>query len=264
MSTRRVTPKASTPLATNGGSRLEHVLSVGMSNLSINKPTVTPEKAAELSFANAHKAPIMSLSTVVLCKTRSVVPTANIGVKWETWPPGGEEEKVQKWLAKIEDALSILPNVGGNRNNIHSLVDSVKKMRDLGGVASPISANKFVLGYYVYLLQVVESALRSAQAQGSTDPSFERNWPGIVRAVDKKAAKLAKDALNDPDITDAVRHEIFAYFNYCNELIYNYFTEGNIMNNPELARNTSPELTQYLYERGTAEILRGMTQVEWQ
>ena len=160
MSARRVDPKASTLPAKNGGLRLDHVLSVGMSNLSINKPTVTVEKAAKFSFANAHKAPILSVSTAVLRKTSGVVPKSDIGVKWDTWSPGEEEAKVQAWTVKITEALLILPN-NGKRDEIHSLAETVLALGNGdGAIAGAGSVNR---GYYIYLLQVLE---RSACSSG--------------------------------------------------------------------------------------------------
>jgi hypothetical protein len=261
MSARRVTPKASTLPAKNGGSRLDQVLSVGMSNLSINKPTVVPEKATKFSFANAHKAPILSVSMAVLRKTTGVVPKSDIGVNWATWSPGQEDATVRAWSVKIAQALSIYPD-NGKRGQIHALANAVIALGNPGGIAGPGSVNR---GYYVYLLQVLEQALRSAQVQGHNDGQFAKDWAVIIKKVDQDTANLLFNALGDPTISNDVKSNIFAYFDYVNQNIYNYFTQGNIMADSTLAAKTSPRLTAYISSlvnpevRELGDILRGMS-----
>lgn len=251
MSARRVTPKASTLPAKNGRSRLDHVLSVGMSNLSINKPAVVPEKATKFSFANAHKA--------VLRKTKG----ADIGVLWACFSVGQEEEMVQKQMNEINYLLGILPNINGQRNKIHSLSNDIILLGNPDNLASSSSVNRT---YYVYLLQVLASALRSTSHQDSKDSKFAKDWPTVIKgSVDKATTTLARGVLDDPTISPTVKNEVLQYFNHVNRHIFNYFTEGDIMAG---AASTSPLLTAYMKKhaepsedvRESSAILRDLQQ----
>jgi hypothetical protein len=268
MSARRSAPKASAPpkapaVAKKGGLRLEHVLSVGMSNMSINKAVSAPPTSKKPSFAMAHKAPIVNVGISMLRKTLGVVPRADIGVNWDNWAPGQEDAKVQEWFARIAQVQSIYPN-NGMRNQVYQLVAMIESMGNPNGIAGPGSVNR---GYYIYLLQVLEQALRSAQVQGSDDRRFARDWAVIIKKVDQDTANLAFNALLDPYIPNDVKANIFAYFDFVNKSIYNFFTQGNLMANPSLADKTSPKLTAYLMSlvnppedvRDLSDILRGMS-----
>ena len=249
MSSRRVTPQASTPLATNCGSRLAHVLSVGMSNLSINEPTVTPEHSTKFSFANAHKARVLSVSTAMPHKKTGVVPQSDIDVDrvtWVNWDEEKGEEAVKKWTKKINVFLtSSYHNLMGKRDKIHDLAHTVLALGSDDGVAALGSVNR---DSYVYLLQVLEAALRKGQVLGQNDAKFEETWVSIINEVDKKTTERASAALSDPEISNDARDEIFAYFDAVNQNVYNYFTDGDIVTTPSLAENISPMLTAYLNE----------------
>lgn len=267
MSTRRSVPNASAPpkppeVAKKVGSRLEHVLSVGM---GINKAASVPATDEKFSFAMAHKAPIVNVGISMIRKTLVVVPRADIGVKWDSWAPGQEDAKVQKWNRVISQLLGIYPD-NGTRPKIYELASLIYSMGNDSGIAKSGSVNR---GYYIYLLQVFESALRSAQVKGSNDRRFAVDWVGIVRKVDMDTTNLAASALGDPTISNSVKENIFAYFDYVNKYVFNFFTMGNIniMTNPPLANNTSPNLTMYLSNLmnphdevlNGSDILRGMS-----
>lgn len=267
MSARRSAAKVSAPpkapeVAKKGGSRLEHVLSVGMSNVSINKAVSSPPTAEKPSFAMAHKAPIVNVGISMLRKTLGVVPRADIGVKWDSWAPGQEDEKVHEWFLKIAYVQSIYPN-NGTLDQVYRLASMIERMGNPNEIAGPGTTNR---GYYVYLLQVFQSALFSAQVQGVDDSGFEKSWVSIIKKVDNDTLNLASSVLGDPSIPHDVKANIFAYFDFVNKSIYNFFTHGNIMENPSLADKTSPKLTAYLMSlvnppddvRGVSNILRGM------
>ena len=263
MSTRRSAPKAS-EVATEGGSRLEHVLSVGMSNMSINKAAAVPITGKRPSFAMAHKASIVTVGISMPCKTLDVVPKVDIGIKWDSWDPSKEDAKVEEWSSKISLLQSIYPNNNGSRANVYQLAAVIESLGNQQGLAHPGSVNR---GYYIYLLQVFAQALRSAQVQGSDDRRFARDWPAIIKRVDHDTANLALNALGDPSISNDVKKKIFEYFQFVNKSVYNFFTQGDIMTNPHLANNTSPKLTAYLMflvnppedVRNVSDILRGMS-----
>lgn len=249
MSARRSVLKASAP-PKNGGSRLEHVLSVGMSNVSINQAASVPATAEKLSFAMAHKAPIANVGISMLRKTLSVVPRADIGINWEQWKDDEVEVKVAKWITKIRDATLIYPNVDGTRFQAYRLVALVLRMGNSGEIASSESVNR---GYYIYLLQVLEETLRAAKTQESTDNGFRKIWEDIITKVDPVTASLAESAITDQTISREHSQNIFAYFNFVNRRIYNFFTVGDIMGNPSLAEKTSPKLTKYLMHRANPD-----------
>jgi hypothetical protein len=252
MSARRAVPKGSAlpvapEFAKQGGSRLDHVLSVGMSNAKLGN---------NISFALAHKAPIVNVGISILRKTLKVVPAANIGINWQTWDAGEEDDKVQQWVTKVEKALAIYPN-NGLRTKVYELAELIRELGSPTGLARSGSVNR---GYYIYLLQVFERAVTSAQTQGADGAAFEKIWVAIVQKVEKQTALFAKGVLSDMGISNDVKSNIFAYFNAVNQL-YNFFTLGDIM-----AGRTSPTLTAYLQSllnppedvRNVSDILRGM------
>lgn len=91
MSARRAVPKGSAlpvapEFAKQGGSRLDHVLSVGMSNAKLGKTAAVPAAGNNISFALAHKAPIVNVGISILRKTLRLSP-ARLGSAPPARPP---------------------------------------------------------------------------------------------------------------------------------------------------------------------------------
>jgi len=259
MSARSAVPKASAlPVASEfpkkGGLRLDHVLSVGMSNANMKKTATVPATGNKISFALAHKAPIVNVGISVLRKINNVVPKADIGINWQFFAAGQENEMVREWTGTVARALRDYPNLGSLNQvyQLHAVVDSIGN--NPYGLARAGSANR---GFYVYLLQVFEQAVRSAQVQGLSDSGFEKNWPAIVKAVDKDTRDLVLGALSDPDISNDVKENIFAYFDRVNKDVYNFFTQGSLAKDHTLAKKTSPLLTAFLYAFTAPDVIGG-------
>ena len=229
--------------AKKGGSRLGHVLSIGLSNMRITNEALMPATCKEPPLARAGTTLIVNVGIPALRKTLSVVPEADIGVNWDNkWAPGQEDEKVQKWNDRIAHVKSIYPP-NGKRARVYNLSVVIESLGNPDGLARSGSVNR---GYYVYLLQLFEQALRSAQVQGSNDRHFSRDWAVIVKNVDIDTTNLAFKELGDPSISNDVKTDIIKYFDFVNKYVYNFFTDGNIMATPSLANKTSPKLTAYL------------------
>lgn len=267
MSARRSDLEASAPLkayevANKGGSRLEHVLSVGLSNMSIKKAASMPVTGKNPPFATAEKTPIVNVGISMLHKTLNAVPKADIGVNWASWSSGEEETMVAAWSAKIVQILSVYPN-NGYRSKVYQLNTIIDDMGNQNGVAGPGSVNR---GYYIYILQLFYSTLSSAQAQGANNMGFVKLWNGNVRVVDKATAELASKALLNATPEQDYR-QLFTYFDFVNKSVFNFDTQGDIMANVDLASKTSPKLTKFLRDLvnppkevlDLSDILRGMS-----
>ena len=220
---------AQRPLATvardftkKGGSTLDHVLSVGISNLGINNPTVIRVMKSDHPVVRA-------------------MP-ADIGVIWApvtaSSPQDVLEDYVKQYDEQIKKELNDFPNNSNRRDGIYALVETIRRLGRSGSMAGPVTVNR---SYYVFLLQVILAALKTAKTHESNDASFVRHWISLIKTVDTPTTRLAIAALYDTTITTEERMEIFEYYDFVNCRIFEYFTTANnAFTSPCTVMSTSP------------------------
>jgi len=248
MSALRSAPKVSAPLkapevANKDDSRLEYVLSVGHSNMSVNKAAAVLDTGKKPLFATAHKAPIVNVGISMLRKTQSVVPKADIGVTRQEWKAGNDEEMVKLRRINIYKVLddyifrkAFNSPATFRRAGVHRLWEHIDRMGNRDGVASPNSVNR---GFYIYLLQVFEEAIHSAMRLQVDDGGFLKIWVDTVKNVENYTLELARGVLTDQSLSTDDLSLHYAYFEYVNRNVYNFFTDND-------NHDPSPNLTAFL------------------
>lgn len=249
MSARRAPAGEETAAAGNGRGRLERVLSVGLSNLTIaNKSAGAAPSCGAQKFrcATGQKVHTLNVDSPTATPTRMFTPPVDIGVHWEA----GKEEETIKVLRRhiylLEQRLGVYTGPAKRPQSIHDLSGVVWLTSYSENVAQP--GNTAQRSYYIYLLDLYRAALQEtdlhfgpegAKHSSTVDTFFKTKWNAVVKANEHLTAGLAESELTNPNNADL--GGILRYFVHVNDKIYNIFNE----NRPDLTPHLTKVLKKY-------------------
>lgn len=257
MSARRRVPKASAlptgpETAKKADSRLDHVLLVGMGNMSIKASTAVPITNKKLSFAVAQNKPGVKVD--LFDKKPSVVHAADIGVPMKNLESTNDVEmEISDLTFELQNRMAV--GFLGNypRAGVYGLWVLILQIGNIGQLAGP-DKGKSIREFYLYLVKLFGKALVSMDRQGKGDEAFAKSWKDGLKQEEVLArdllAKIVRDTALSKENPDNMKFQEAAllYYDYVNKQIFQFFS-----------KDTTPKLTKWFNDRDVedaAHILR--------
>lgn len=254
MSARRGVPKASAlptgpETAKKAASRLDHVLLVGMGNMSIKESTAVPITNKKLSFAVAQNKPGVKVD--LFDKKASVVHAADIGVPMKNLESTNDVEmEISKLTLELQNRMAVGFLGNYTRTGVYMLWALIVRIGNNGQLAG-FDKGKPIREFYLYLLKLFGKTLRSMDLQGTGDEAFATYWKDGLKKEEVLArdllAKIVRDTAQNPDDMK-FQEAALLYYDYVNKQIFQFFS-----------KDTTPKLTEWFNDRdveNAARILR--------
>ena len=257
----------SAPKDGDGKSRLNVVLSIGLSNLSLNSDPASKTslpcvgsavvKAPVLSHMRAASG-LQSHKTTLSMKMKMPRSMPSVGARgqkddlnWPIVPMGQEEAMVTQYENEINRLLDELTNINGSRDQMYALASYVLGIGQVGAMAGPGTPVRHA---YVWLLFFFGTTLYSATVQGFTDTKpkggFKKAWPGNAKKMTPNSVTYLQSVMaQTAQISKPERDYWIGYYTWVNRYIVNFFVTASgvdIERNPELS--VDPSFTQYLID----------------
>jgi hypothetical protein len=231
-------------------SRLEHVLSVGFSQIKVSndsKQVVKVEKTGTPLQA--------ALTTDVAAKMLSSLPqTKDIegkrgrepqGMNWVSarTPVGKEVEYKDFYLAQLFNHMDLFFPAGPKTIKIRDMYDRLADMGAEGGPAGN-TENPDLMLVYTDAIYFFDHQIQQASGSGATDKKFETDWPMKVRKIEMSVVNYLEELSVAKSADNPVRAEIVAYYEYLNKFIFNYFvTVKGVDIYADYSKSITPALT---------------------